>query len=182
MMMMQRILVWKTRAIITKLSNIYQSNVFSVLKNYSSIRGHLNLYFHPPSCHPIAIRFSSKCLDFRFTALQDLNRKLCQKSGKPCKGKCNPREDTGSVTDSARPLHIVAQRAQWFKPTTLESLYALLKQYWDQNYRLVFGNTGYGQSGIFVVVNLLDDSVRSLSLSLSLSSSCQETNLEYRCK
>ena len=85
--------------------------------------------------------------------MQDLNPKLCKTSGKPCTGKCGPkkgsggakrREGEGRETGGSVPLHIVSQRAQWFKPTTLDALTALLKQYRDANYRLVFGNTGYG--------------------------------------
>jgi hypothetical protein len=76
---------------------------------------------------------------------------MCQKTGKPCEGKCKDKEGAGGAVDGdkppgQRPLHIVAQRAQWFKPTSMDALYALLKQYKDANYRLVFGNTGYGEN------------------------------------
>ncbi|CAL1541534.1 unnamed protein product, partial [Lymnaea stagnalis] len=41
-------------------------------------------------------------------------------------------------------LHIVGYGAQWFKPTTVQELVQLLGQHRTENYRLVFGNTGFG--------------------------------------
>ncbi|KAK7099380.1 uncharacterized protein [Littorina saxatilis] len=82
--------------------------------------------------------------------IEDLTPKLCKTSGTPCTGKCGHKEgaDNGrgenSTQQGSAPLHIVSTTAQWFKPTTLPALYALLKQYRDANYRLVFGNTGFG--------------------------------------
>ncbi|PVD33597.1 hypothetical protein C0Q70_04854 [Pomacea canaliculata] len=38
----------------------------------------------------------------------------------------------------------VGARAVWFKPTTLQELYTLLHQHRADNYRLVFGNSGFG--------------------------------------
>ncbi|XP_076451139.1 uncharacterized protein LOC143287015 isoform X2 [Babylonia areolata] len=103
--------------------------------------------------------------------IEDLNPKLCKSSGQPCTGQCATRDPskaeggcdhhaTGSgkkrttstweedhqqgQRGGAVPVHIVGKRAQWFKPTSMEELFALLKQYRDANYRLVFGNTGFG--------------------------------------
>ena len=135
-------------------------------------------------CKPISLRPAQDIINIH-TSLsylwQDLNPKLCKTSGKPCTGKCGPkrgssgpgrREGEGEGKEREEggvPLHIVGQRAQWFKPTTLDALYALLKQYRDANYRLVFGNTGYGQSPcLFVCVCVC----LSVCLSDSVCQSC----------
>ncbi|KAK7469495.1 hypothetical protein BaRGS_00036474 [Batillaria attramentaria] len=84
--------------------------------------------------------------------IEDLTPKMCKKSGQPCTGHCksNTRQTPKAEEDKetkgrvGRPLHIVGARAQWFKPTTQAELCQLLKQYQNDNYRLVFGNSGYG--------------------------------------
>ncbi|KAL4224843.1 hypothetical protein ACF0H5_015539 [Mactra antiquata] len=74
------------------------------------------------------------------TDIEDLNIKLCNTTGKPCTGKCNKNDLP------RRPVHMVLDEAQWFKPTSLQQLYDLLNQYKGKSVRLVFGNTG---SGVF---------------------------------
>lgn len=73
---------------------------------------------------------------------------MCKKTGKACVGHCADQSQNGEKksceNNALRPLHIVTDRAQWFKPLTLAQLYPLLKQYAGQNYRLVYGNTGFG--------------------------------------
>lgn len=82
--------------------------------------------------------------------IEDLDKKLCKKTGQPCSGKCHPSDSSAkgnvlpSSCGSGAPLHIVTQTAQWFKPTNMEDLLSLLKQYRAASYRLVFGNTGFG--------------------------------------
>lgn len=95
--------------------------------------------------------------------LKDLDKKICEKSGQPCTGKCHiedtaqPKTPQPPPTESCQssqgcgggssvPLHIVTARAQWFKPTSTSELYDLLDKYCDANYRLVFGNTGFGKN------------------------------------
>ncbi|XP_070198779.1 xanthine dehydrogenase/oxidase-like [Littorina saxatilis] len=78
--------------------------------------------------------------------IEDLNPKVCKTTNKPCRRRCRPKtkDDANTGPSGSVPLHIVGERAQWLKPTTLQALCALLKQYGGANYRLVFGNTGYG--------------------------------------
>nr|KAG5688435.1 hypothetical protein BaRGS_001852 [Batillaria attramentaria] len=85
--------------------------------------------------------------------IEDLTPRLCKKSGQPCRrgrhgssARQRPlaEKDKGARGRVGRPLHIVGAAAQWFKPTTLPELYQLLKQHQNDNYRLVFGNTGFG--------------------------------------
>ncbi|XP_052261039.1 uncharacterized protein LOC127865162 isoform X4 [Dreissena polymorpha] len=79
----------------------------------------------------------SKCSP---TDIEDLETKTCRKTGKPCPGKCsNP-----ATPKPERPLHLVLDSAQWFKPTTLTQLYDLLNQYKEKDMRLVLGCTGFG--------------------------------------
>ncbi|BFZ04907.1 hypothetical protein BsWGS_07946 [Bradybaena similaris] len=80
--------------------------------------------------------------------IEELEGKLCKKTGKACAGHCNSH---GQISDGAdcssrvsKPLHIVTAQAQWFKPMTLAELCHLLKVYAGQRYRLVYGNTGFG--------------------------------------
>ncbi|XP_076471897.1 xanthine dehydrogenase-like [Babylonia areolata] len=85
--------------------------------------------------------------------IEDLDSKICRKTGESCSGQCRTKDGAQShctaegTQDSAAkpvPLHIVSARAQWFKPTNTSDLYDLLNKYRDENYRLVFGNTGFG--------------------------------------
>ncbi|KAL8614120.1 hypothetical protein ACOMHN_026337 [Nucella lapillus] len=83
--------------------------------------------------------------------IEDLDGGACKKTGGACRDQCHTQDhdqprcaarDTHGA--QAVPLHIVSARAQWFKPTTTSALYGLLDKYRDENYRLVFGNTGFG--------------------------------------
>ncbi|KAK7486654.1 hypothetical protein BaRGS_00022055, partial [Batillaria attramentaria] len=86
--------------------------------------------------------------------IEDLDQKLCKKSGRPCTGQCHTSHSVTQETldrsedqpscGSATPIHIVTKRAQWFKPTDTADLLSLLGQYRTANYRLVFGNSGFG--------------------------------------
>lgn len=77
---------------------------------------------------------------------QELDGKLCKKTGQACVGTCAGDGHIGTSCENSLPkyLHIVNGRTQWFKPLTLSELYPLLKQYAGQRYRLVYGNTGFG--------------------------------------
>ncbi|XP_071116536.1 uncharacterized protein [Haliotis cracherodii] len=73
--------------------------------------------------------------------IEELDKKICSKSGKTCTGRCSSERQTDT---EHVPLHIVLQGSRWYKPTTRQQLYALLGQHKGDNYRLVFGNSGYG--------------------------------------
>ncbi|CAG5117383.1 unnamed protein product [Candidula unifasciata] len=78
--------------------------------------------------------------------IEDLDAKLCKKTGKSCSGHCKTtgHSDHSCSNQIAKPVHIVGANGQWFKPTSLSELQAVLLQYANNNYRLVFGNTGFG--------------------------------------
>ncbi|KAK3730646.1 hypothetical protein RRG08_060314 [Elysia crispata] len=79
--------------------------------------------------------------------IEDLDAKLCKKTGNACTGHCHGDAATNSDScenQMSRPVHIVGSTAQWLKPTSLEELLSLLKTHGQDNYRLVFGNTGFG--------------------------------------
>ncbi|XP_041366429.1 xanthine dehydrogenase-like [Gigantopelta aegis] len=69
--------------------------------------------------------------------IEEVDQQLCKKTGQPCSGQC-------SGHGSLPPLHMVLQDTQWFRPTSKSELFAIIKQVETKNYRLVFGNTGYG--------------------------------------
>ncbi|XP_059172964.1 xanthine dehydrogenase-like [Physella acuta] len=73
--------------------------------------------------------------------IEELDGKLCRKTNQACVGHCGTKDCDNRI---AKPVHIVAGRAQWFKPLNLAELCPLLQQYVNYNYRLVFGNTGFG--------------------------------------
>ncbi|XP_046360643.2 xanthine dehydrogenase-like [Haliotis rufescens] len=73
--------------------------------------------------------------------IEELDKKICSKTGKTCTGRCSSERQTDP---EHVPLHIVLQGSQWYKPTTRQQLYALLGQHKGDNYRLVFGNSGFG--------------------------------------
>ncbi|XP_071104762.1 uncharacterized protein [Haliotis cracherodii] len=73
--------------------------------------------------------------------IEELDKKICSNTGKTCTGRCSSERQTDP---EHVPLHIVLQGSQWYKPTTRQQLYALLGQHKGDNYRLVFGNSGYG--------------------------------------
>ncbi|GFO29431.1 indole-3-acetaldehyde oxidase-like [Plakobranchus ocellatus] len=80
--------------------------------------------------------------------IEDLDAKLCKKTGNLCTGHCHSNIGAHTNKDSdnqtAGPVHIVGASAQWLKPTSMDQLLSLLKQHSQDNYRLVFGNTGFG--------------------------------------
>ncbi|BFZ04913.1 hypothetical protein BsWGS_07952 [Bradybaena similaris] len=67
--------------------------------------------------------------------IEDLDRKICGRNGADCHSpsKCKTQ------------LQILHNGVQWIKPVSLAELCGLLKDYAKENYRLVFGNTGFGQ-------------------------------------
>ncbi|XP_046360646.2 indole-3-acetaldehyde oxidase-like [Haliotis rufescens] len=73
--------------------------------------------------------------------IEELDKKICSKTGKTCTGRCSSE---GQTDPEHVPLHIVLQGSQWYKPTTRQQLYALLGQHKGDKYRLVFGNSGSG--------------------------------------
>ncbi|XP_067656036.1 uncharacterized protein [Haliotis asinina] len=73
--------------------------------------------------------------------IEELDKNICKKTGKTCTGRCSSERQTDL---EEVPLHIVLQGSQWYKPTTRQQLYALLGQHQGDNYRLVFGNSGFG--------------------------------------
>ncbi|XP_046559716.1 xanthine dehydrogenase-like [Haliotis rubra] len=73
--------------------------------------------------------------------IEELDKKICSKTGKTCTGRCSSERQTDL---EQVPLNIVLQGSQWYKPTTRQQLYALLGQHQADNYRLVFGNSGFG--------------------------------------
>ncbi|GFO29441.1 indole-3-acetaldehyde oxidase [Plakobranchus ocellatus] len=81
--------------------------------------------------------------------IEDLDTKLCKKTGKLCTGHCHnnigAHANKGSDNQTPGPVHIVGASAQWLKPTSMDQLLSLLKQHSQDNYRLVFGNTGFGK-------------------------------------
>ncbi|KAH9518796.1 hypothetical protein Btru_006298 [Bulinus truncatus] len=80
--------------------------------------------------------------------IEELDGKVCKKTGKACSGNCKDKKHTDcNDGKTVRPIHIMADRSQWFRPLTLTDLCALLKQFSSSNYRLVFGNTGFGVYG-----------------------------------
>ncbi|XP_067656034.1 uncharacterized protein [Haliotis asinina] len=73
--------------------------------------------------------------------IEEFDKKMCSKTGKTCTGRCSSERQTDP---KQVPLHIVLQGSQWYKPTTRQQLYTLLGQHQGDNYRLVFGNSGFG--------------------------------------
>ncbi|CAH1786918.1 unnamed protein product [Owenia fusiformis] len=70
--------------------------------------------------------------------IEDINKRICSKTGNPCSGTCNPQ------TSTPEAIHLVLAEAQWFTPTTLSDLYALADQYQDKHVKFVSGNSGKG--------------------------------------
>ncbi|CAL1541535.1 unnamed protein product [Lymnaea stagnalis] len=87
-----------------------------------------------------------KELNGKLIDIEDLEAKLCKKTGQACTGHCSGKNKNGGACENQvpRPLHIVGYGAQWFKPATVQELLQLLGQHRTENYRLVFGNTGFG--------------------------------------
>ncbi|XP_061182872.1 xanthine dehydrogenase-like [Saccostrea echinata] len=65
--------------------------------------------------------------------IEDVHTKRCDRTGQICTGSCHKQSSQLALKD-----------VQWFKPTTVEDLIKMIKDNKGKNYRLVFGNTGYG--------------------------------------
>uniref|UniRef100_A0A2C9KXF5 Aldehyde oxidase/xanthine dehydrogenase a/b hammerhead domain-containing protein n=1 Tax=Biomphalaria glabrata TaxID=6526 RepID=A0A2C9KXF5_BIOGL len=76
--------------------------------------------------------------------IEELDGKLCKKSGKACVDHCKTKDEQKCENQIQRPIHIIGDVAQLFKPTNLQDLIQLLAQQKTENYRLVFGNTSFG--------------------------------------
>lgn len=81
--------------------------------------------------------------------LQELDAKLCKKTGKTCNGHCHKNglhSHDGCDNQMPKSIRIVGATTQWLKPASLSELRVFLSQYRSNNYRLVFGNTAFGRS------------------------------------
>lgn len=65
--------------------------------------------------------------------IEDIRTKRCDRTGQICTGSCHRQSSLLALTD-----------AQWFRPTTVDDLIKMIKDNKGKNYKLVFGNTGYG--------------------------------------
>ncbi|KAL3841842.1 hypothetical protein ACJMK2_019941 [Sinanodonta woodiana] len=81
-----------------------------------------------------AVATSSSCSRNSTGDIEDLNSKLCKRTGKKCVGECS---DSASV-------RLVLRDAQWFKPTTEQELTNILNSSTGKRIRFVMGNTGTG--------------------------------------
>ena len=81
--------------------------------------------------------------------IQELDAKMCKKTGQACTGTCHGRDQTTGKCEnqtSGLPLYAVgANKVQWYTPTTLAMLLDLVNQYREDKYRLIFGNTAFGK-------------------------------------
>ncbi|KAH9519689.1 aryl-alcohol oxidase 1 [Bulinus truncatus] len=83
---------------------------------------------------------SAKSID-----IEDLNKKLCPKTGEPCIGQKN-----GKTCPSSRPtspsafLSLDLRDNRWYRPVTLKELGKLMQQHKTHSTKLVFGNTATG--------------------------------------
>ncbi|CAG5133766.1 unnamed protein product, partial [Candidula unifasciata] len=78
--------------------------------------------------------------------IEELEAKLCKKTGKTCNGHCkNSGLNNHKCSDeTAKSIRIVGATTQWLKPTSLSELTQFLSQFLQSKYRLVFGNTSFG--------------------------------------
>lgn len=78
---------------------------------------------------------------------QELEAKLCKKTGKTCNGHCsNSGPNNHQCSDQmAKSIRIVGATTQWLKPTCLTDLIQFINQHLQDNCRLVFGNTSFGE-------------------------------------
>ncbi|CAL1531002.1 unnamed protein product [Lymnaea stagnalis] len=91
----------------------------------------------------------AKCID-----IEDLNRKLCPKTGEACHNsnsgdrKCSPTKGRASLNgDKSSPsLALDLRESRWYRPVSLKDAGKLLQQHKTHTTKLVFGNTA---SGIF---------------------------------
>ena len=68
--------------------------------------------------------------------LKDIRTKRCNRTGRICTGSCHNESSLLTLKD-----------VQWYKPTTVDDLIKMVKDNKGKNYKLVFGNTGYGTYG-----------------------------------
>ncbi|KAH9518829.1 hypothetical protein Btru_006359 [Bulinus truncatus] len=81
----------------------------------------------------------------RLIDIEELDGKLCKKTGQACVGHCSSKGKNGKCDNQiSRPIHIIGDGTQWFKPANLQDLIQLLGQHRNEKYRLVFGNTSFG--------------------------------------
>ncbi|XP_076459984.1 uncharacterized protein LOC143293041 [Babylonia areolata] len=71
--------------------------------------------------------------------IEDLNKKLCPRTGEACKGNHSP----ASGSDSGS-LHVQIGGSQWFRPTSLKELGGVMRDCKGSSVRLLFGNTSAG--------------------------------------
>ncbi|XP_022343245.2 uncharacterized protein LOC111136587 [Crassostrea virginica] len=65
--------------------------------------------------------------------IEDIRTKRCNRTGRICTGSCHNESSLLTLKD-----------VQWYKPTTVDDLIKMVKDNQGKNYKLVFGNTGYG--------------------------------------
>ena len=68
--------------------------------------------------------------------LKDIRTKRCNRTSRICTGSCHNESSLLTLKD-----------VQWYKPTTVDDLIKMVKDNKGKNYKLVFGNTGYGTYG-----------------------------------
>ncbi|KAK7506537.1 hypothetical protein BaRGS_00002012, partial [Batillaria attramentaria] len=84
--------------------------------------------------------------------IEDLNKKLCPRTGQPCKdeGNANGSVQNGSEANGSAAgsgfsgLHVQTGSADWYRPTSLQELGGLMRKCKENNVRLLFGNTSAG--------------------------------------
>ncbi|XP_005094236.3 indole-3-acetaldehyde oxidase, partial [Aplysia californica] len=87
----------------------------------------------------------AKCID-----IEDLNMKLCPKTGDVCKREggtgcaSSSKADTHLKGHAPTPLTIDLRGSKWYRPLCLADLGWILRQHEAQSTRMVFGNTGAG--------------------------------------
>ncbi|XP_035826275.1 indole-3-acetaldehyde oxidase [Aplysia californica] len=70
--------------------------------------------------------------------IEDLNKKLCPRTGEVCKGEQEGRGGTKS-------LEVEVNGTRWYRPTSLEELGTILRAQKDKKVKLIFGNTAAGR-------------------------------------
>uniref|UniRef100_K1Q8Q7 Xanthine dehydrogenase n=1 Tax=Magallana gigas TaxID=29159 RepID=K1Q8Q7_MAGGI len=65
--------------------------------------------------------------------IEDIRTKRCDRTGQICTGSCHRQSSLLALKD-----------AQWFRPTTVDDLIKTIQDNKGKNYKMVFGNTGYG--------------------------------------
>lgn len=76
--------------------------------------------------------------------LQDLNKKLCPRTGQPCQD-AGQQAANGSAVDSGCGLSVKTKSADWYRPASLQELGTLVNKCKENSVRLVFGNTSAGE-------------------------------------